>query len=77
MPGSGSAIVDQAWLVDVHASELSPCKVVTELETAGDFWEAEPEHQDYLEHYPDKSAVKSGSQLGRLTCQITLVHFVL
>ena len=28
-------------------------KVVTELAPAGDFWEAEPEHQDYLERYPD------------------------
>jgi peptide-methionine (S)-S-oxide reductase len=27
--------------------------VVTELSPAGDFWEAEPEHQDYLERYPD------------------------
>jgi peptide-methionine (S)-S-oxide reductase len=26
--------------------------VVTEVSPAGDFWEAEPEHQDYLEHYP-------------------------
>jgi peptide-methionine (S)-S-oxide reductase len=28
-------------------------EVVTELAPAGDFWEAEPEHQDYLERYPD------------------------
>jgi peptide methionine sulfoxide reductase MsrA len=28
-------------------------KVVTELSPAGDFWEAEPEHQDYLERYPN------------------------
>jgi peptide-methionine (S)-S-oxide reductase len=27
--------------------------VVTEVALAGDFWEAEPEHQDYLEHIPD------------------------
>jgi peptide-methionine (S)-S-oxide reductase len=27
--------------------------VVTEVSPAGDFWEAEPEHQDYLEHYPN------------------------
>ena len=38
---------------DVNASGLWPGKVVTELEPAGDFWEAEPEHQDYLERYPD------------------------
>jgi peptide-methionine (S)-S-oxide reductase len=38
---------------DVNASGLWPGKVVTELKPAGDFWEAEPEHQDYLERYPD------------------------
>jgi len=38
---------------DVNASGLGPGKVVTELEPVGDFWEAEPEHQDYLERYPD------------------------
>jgi peptide-methionine (S)-S-oxide reductase len=37
---------------DVNASGLWPGKVVTELAPAGDFWEAEPEHQDYLQHYP-------------------------
>jgi peptide-methionine (S)-S-oxide reductase len=40
-------------VADVDASGLWPGKVVTEVEPAGDFWEAEPEHQDYLEHYPD------------------------
>ncbi len=35
-------------MADVEASGLWPGKVVTELEPAGDFWEAEPEHQDYL-----------------------------
>jgi len=38
---------------DVNASGLWPGKVVTELAPAGDFWEAEPEHQDYLQRYPD------------------------
>ena len=38
---------------DVNASGLWPGKVVTELAPVGDFWEAEPEHQDYLERYPD------------------------
>ena len=38
---------------DVNASELWPGRVVTELESAGDFWEAEPEHQDYLERLPN------------------------
>ena len=40
-------------IADVDASGLWPGKVVTEVEPAGPFWEAEPEHQDYLEHYPD------------------------
>lgn len=37
---------------DVNASGLWPGKVVTEVEPAGDFWEAEPEHQDYLVRNP-------------------------
>ncbi len=40
-------------IADVDASGLWPGKVVTEVENAGDFWEAEPEHQDYLERYPN------------------------
>jgi peptide-methionine (S)-S-oxide reductase len=40
-------------IADVDASGLWPGKVVTEVEPAGDFWEAEPEHQDYLERYPN------------------------
>src|SRR5262245_23474431 len=40
-------------IADVNASGLWPGKVVTEVEPAGDFWEAEPEHQDYLERYPN------------------------
>ena len=38
---------------DVNASGLWPGKVVTELEPAGDFWDAEPEHQDYLQRLPN------------------------
>lgn len=38
---------------DVNASGLWPDKVVTELEPVGDFWQAEPEHQDYLERLPN------------------------
>jgi len=38
---------------DVDASGIWPGKVVTEVEAAGDFWEAEPEHQDYLEIRPN------------------------
>lgn len=37
---------------DVNNSGLWPGKVVTEVQPAGDFWEAEPEHQDYLEKLP-------------------------
>jgi len=39
-------------IADVEASGLWPGKVVTEVELAGDFWVAEPEHQDYLERFP-------------------------
>lgn len=40
-------------IADVDASGLWPGKVVTELSPAGPFWEAEPEHQDYLERIPN------------------------
>ncbi|MEV4780637.1 peptide-methionine (S)-S-oxide reductase MsrA [Burkholderia sp. LMU1-1-1.1] len=40
-------------IADVNASGLWPGKVVTELAPAGPFWEAEPEHQDYLERIPN------------------------
>ncbi|RUL79972.1 peptide-methionine (S)-S-oxide reductase MsrA [Dyella choica] len=40
-------------VADVNASGLWPGKVVTEIAPAGPFWEAEPEHQDYLERYPE------------------------
>ncbi|HVV11310.1 peptide-methionine (S)-S-oxide reductase MsrA [Amycolatopsis sp.] len=40
-------------IADVDASGLWPGKVVTELAPAGPFWEAEPEHQDYLQKYPN------------------------
>lgn len=40
-------------IADVDASGLWPGKVVTELAPAGPFWEAEPEHQDYLERIPN------------------------
>lgn len=44
--------VAEDTIADVNASGLWPGSVVTELAPAGDFWAAEPEHQDYLEHYP-------------------------
>ncbi len=40
-------------IIEVDASGLWPGKVVTEVEPAGDFWDAEPEHQDYLETRPN------------------------
>ena len=40
-------------IADVNASGLWPAKVVTEVVPAGPFWQAEPEHQDYLMHYPN------------------------
>ena len=43
----------QQTIADVNASGLWPGKVVTELAPAGPFWEAEPEHQDYLVRYPN------------------------
>jgi len=45
--------VAEDTIADVDASGLWPGKVVTEVKPAGPFWEAEPEHQDYLEKYPD------------------------
>jgi peptide-methionine (S)-S-oxide reductase len=45
--------VAEDTIADVEASGLWPGKVVTEVEPVGDFWEAEPEHQDYLERYPN------------------------
>ena len=40
-------------IADVDASGLWPGKVVTEVKPAGPFWQAEPEHQDYLERHPN------------------------
>jgi peptide-methionine (S)-S-oxide reductase len=45
--------IAQQTIADVDASGLWPGKAVTEVAQAGDFWVAEPEHQDYLERYPD------------------------
>ncbi|KAA3452559.1 peptide-methionine (S)-S-oxide reductase [Mesorhizobium sp. SARCC-RB16n] len=45
--------VAEDTIADVDASGLWPGKVVTEFAPAGAFWEAEPEHQDYLEKYPN------------------------
>ncbi len=53
-------------IADVEASGLWPGKVVTEVEPVGDFWEAEPEHQDYLERIPNG-----------YTCHFPRAHWVL
>ena len=45
--------VAEDTIADVEASGLWPGKVVTEVAPAGPFWEAEPEHQDYLERIPN------------------------
>lgn len=45
--------VAEDTIADVDASGLWPGKVVTELAPVGDFWEAEPEHQDYLQRIPN------------------------
>ncbi|MCP2167755.1 peptide-methionine (S)-S-oxide reductase MsrA [Goodfellowiella coeruleoviolacea] len=45
--------VAEATIADVNASGKWPGAVVTEVSPLGDFWEAEPEHQDYLERYPN------------------------
>ena len=45
-------LIAEETIADVNASGLWPGQVVTEVRPAEDFWEAEPEHQDYLERYP-------------------------
>jgi peptide-methionine (S)-S-oxide reductase len=61
-------------IADVDASGLWPGKVVTEVEPAGDFWEAEDEHQDYLEKYPNGYTchyVRPGWKLPKREDQLT------
>ena len=53
-------------IADVDASCIWPGKVVTELEPVGDFWDAEPEHQDYLERQPNG-----------YTCHFPRAHWIL
>jgi peptide-methionine (S)-S-oxide reductase len=57
-------------IADINASGLWPGKVVTEVKPAGDFWQAEPEHQDYLQRYPNGYTchiVRPGWKLPRQT----------
>lgn len=44
--------IAEGTIADVDASGIWPGKAVTQLAPAGPFWEAEPEHQDYLQKYP-------------------------
>ena len=41
-------------IADIEASKVWPGKIVTEISPAGEFWEAEPEHQDYLQRFPHR-----------------------
>jgi peptide-methionine (S)-S-oxide reductase len=45
--------VAEDTIADVNASGIWPGKAVTEVAPASAFWEAEPEHQDYLERIPN------------------------
>lgn len=58
--------VAEDTIADVNASGLWPGKVVTEVKPVSDFWEAEPEHQGYLVHYPNG-----------YTCHYPRTHWVL
>ena len=58
--------VAEDTIADVDASGLWPGKVVTEIAPAGPFWEAEPEHQDYLIKHP-----------GGYTCHFVRPNWVL
>lgn len=49
----GQKAVALDTIADIEASGIWPGKVVTEVESVSDFWEAEPEHQDYLERIPN------------------------
>ncbi|KOV71365.1 methionine sulfoxide reductase A [Streptomyces sp. NRRL WC-3723] len=59
----------EATIADVEASGLWPGKVVTEVVPAGTFWAAEPEHQNYLQRYPNGYTchyVREGWQLSKM-----------
>jgi len=38
---------------EIDNAKILPAKIVTKVSKASDFWEAEPEHQDYLQHFPN------------------------
>ena len=45
--------IAEKTIADLDASGMWPGKIVTEVSPANEFWEAEPEHQDYLQRYPN------------------------
>ena len=51
--GDAQHLTAMDTIADVEASGIWPGKVVTEVDPVSDFWEAEPEHQDYIERIPN------------------------
>ncbi|WP_305819020.1 peptide-methionine (S)-S-oxide reductase MsrA [Photobacterium leiognathi] len=45
--------VAEKMIARINTSGIWPGTVVTEVVPASDFWQAEPEHQDYLLHRPN------------------------
>ena len=45
--------IAEKMIADIDASRVWPGKIVTEVSPASEFWEAEPEHQNYLQRYPN------------------------
>lgn len=50
---SKQAIIATRLIQEIDASGVLPASIVTQVVKATDFYEAEPEHQNYLQHYPD------------------------
>jgi peptide-methionine (S)-S-oxide reductase len=63
--GDGERRIAEETIADVDASGLWPGEAVTEVSAAGPFWEAEPEHQDYLERYPQRTTRLANARRGR------------
>ena len=45
--------ITEIIIAEINASGVWPGKVVTEIKPVGEFWEAEPEHQNYLQRFPN------------------------
>jgi peptide-methionine (S)-S-oxide reductase len=65
--------VAEDTIADVEASGLWPGKVVTEVAPAGEFWEAEPEHQDYLQRIPNGYTCHFIRPNWKLPTRVTLI----